>query len=141
MVRNLLKKIRTKIIDFNFPAEKEIREERECLREYLKQNRIWLKRVGDPTQDIGNALELMRNYKMFLSIGTHYAQCQCTIEKDNFMFPVRDGIKSSDVGSFKEDGEINSIYAFHSDVCLAICKCCMFAHKGGVIAPTEECID
>jgi len=90
---------------------------------------------GNPALHIGTALQLAKLYGMTFGIGTSYSQCRVGLPRNRWQNPLDENVNQFHYGVFyqKPSNQIDSIYAYHNRLELAICRCLMFAKIAKVI--------
>jgi hypothetical protein len=93
-------------------------------------------RIGDPTRDIGTALELADEYGIEIHRGTCFGDCIAFIPRNRWRYPINKSIKSGRYGTWLEDKDpdtIKHIAAWNTSVPMAISGCLVNARIAGVV--------
>jgi len=92
-------------------------------------------RLGDPTQNIGTALELVDHFGLILSRGTCFGDCVACLNKENWKNSISEIADVWDYCTWVEKprGEVTYIDGYGRTVPIAVCRCLVSARRSGVI--------
>ena len=113
----------------------QIQERDKARRLYGKMEQMGLLKSvygGDPTEHIGTALILAREYGIELWCGTSHSEARAVLPREKWISEPDPDVSPWDYGAFLNTPP-ESIYAFHRCPQVAICRCLINAKIAGVL--------